>query len=118
MPFSAIHSLMFAPVVQGELTDLLKPRYDTWNALLRSHLLSFISSTPGVNVFLFSLHHSISQILDAPSAFGFTKDDVALCDGPIWEDHLHLTVEVHAIIADEVIQALFGAPFDTITRVE
>jgi hypothetical protein len=117
MRFSANHSLIFAPVVQGDLTDLLKPRYDTWNALLRARLLGFISSTPSVNVFLFSLHHTISQILDVPGAFGFTRDDVALYDGPIWEDHLHLTVEVHAVIADEIIHALFGAPSNTITRV-
>jgi hypothetical protein len=70
---------------------------------------------PNINIFLFSLHHTLNQILDldlgltSPTGFrqGFTREDVTDI-GRIWTDDLHLTAGVHEIIADHIIEALFG----------
>jgi phospholipase/lecithinase/hemolysin len=68
---------------------------------------------PNIKIFLFSLHHTLNQILDLdlndPAAFrkGFTPDDVTDI-GRIWTDDLHLTADVHEIIADHIVEALFG----------
>jgi hypothetical protein len=103
---------------------------------LRTHLTSYVSSispstpastsnssspstdtqahtipNPNINIFLFSIHHALNQILDLddPTGFrqGFTPEEVTDI-GRIWTDDLHLTADVHEIIADHIVEALFG----------
>lgn len=48
----------------------------------------------------------ISDILDDPEDYGFRDEDVTEEEGKIWSDKLHLTGEVHKVLADRIVKAL------------
>lgn len=89
-----------------ELSENLSERYDTWNQSLRFRSEAFISDTSQATLFLFSTHEVVSEILDDPEEFGFSEDDVTQEEGAIWQDELHFTSEVHAILAEHIEKAL------------
>ncbi|OBZ65668.1 hypothetical protein A0H81_14364 [Grifola frondosa] len=86
-------------------TDLSK-RYKTWNELLQSRAKIFASDSAQISVFLFSAYEVVSAVLDDPEKFGFQEDDVTEQGGAIWMDDLHMTSEVHAIVAERIEVAL------------
>lgn len=83
-------------------------RTTTWNASLRKRVAEFADETPHASVFLFSTHSVLSAVLDNPEEHDFSRDDIAQEGGVIWEDELHLTTEVRAIIAAKLVHALVG----------
>ena len=83
-------------------------RTTTWNESLRRRVEEFADETPHASVFLFSTHAAISAILDNPEEYDFQPDDVTQEGGGIWDDELHLTTEVHAIIAGQLVHGLVG----------
>jgi phospholipase/lecithinase/hemolysin len=85
---------------------VLSTRYTTWNELLHYHVKNFASDSGNVSVFLFSAHQVVSAVLDDPEEFGFAEDDVSEQGGAIWMDEMHMTSEVHAIIAERIEVAL------------
>ncbi|VDB82982.1 unnamed protein product [Peniophora sp. CBMAI 1063] len=91
-----------------ESEETMINRTTAWNDSLRRRVGEFAEETPRASVFLFSTHAVLSSILDDPSLHGFTSDDIAREGGAIWEDELHPTTEVHAIIADKLAHALVG----------
>jgi phospholipase/lecithinase/hemolysin len=85
---------------------VLSQRYTAWNELLQSHVRKFASDSGHVSVFLFSAYQVVSAVLDDPEEFGFAEDDVSEQGGAIWMDDMHITSEVHAIIAERIKVAL------------
>ena len=55
---------------------------------------------------LFSSHEVISDILDNPERYGFSKEDVAKEGGEIWVDDLHLSSAVHRILAERFLERI------------
>ena len=86
--------------------DTTKKRIETWNSLLRSRAVEFASSGDETSVFVFSSHKVLTEILDNPTKHNFEGKDVTLEGGGIWVDRLHLTAEVHAIIAKRFLNSL------------
>ncbi|KZV64923.1 carbohydrate esterase family 16 protein [Peniophora sp. CONT] len=95
-----------AIAIESEQTMI--DRTTTWNDSLRERVAEFADETPRASVFLFSVHAVLCAVLDKPEVYGFMADDIAREDGAIWEDELHLTTEVHAIIAKGLVGALFS----------
>lgn len=77
-----------------------------WNDSLRLRVAEFADETPHASVFLFSTHAVVSAVLDDPGAYGLRSDDVARAGGQIWEDELHLTTELHKVLAERLVGAL------------
>ncbi|KAL0564672.1 hypothetical protein V5O48_017373 [Marasmius crinis-equi] len=75
-------------------------RIKTWNEELRTRISQFTEDAPTAKVALFSVHDVLSAILDAPEDYDFTEGDVTDEGGAIWADELHLTSNVHKIIAE------------------
>ncbi|KAK7449777.1 hypothetical protein VKT23_013252 [Stygiomarasmius scandens] len=87
--------------------DSIKTRVNTWNRELQKRVSQFISKTPKVTVTRFSVHDALSAILDDPEEYDFTEDDTTDQAGAIWADELHLTSDVHQIIAEKMVEC-FG----------
>lgn len=98
----SIHESALNTDSQSPLKDLVA----AWNAHLNSHCTSFALSTPQATILLFSAHTVISNILDEPEDYGFRDEDVTEEGGKIWSDELHLTGEVHKVLADKIVRAL------------
>lgn len=81
-------------------------RYERWNELLLSNAEELASSSENATILLFSSHRLLSEILNGPSDYGFDEDDVIEAGEKIWEDQLHLTSDVHEILAQQLEEAL------------
>lgn len=82
----------------------LGARYTTWNTLLRHRAEAFAADSPQASLFLFSSYKVVTSILDDPEEYDFSEDDVDDV-GAIWLDELHLSSEVHQVIAEELVEA-------------
>ncbi|KAH6910826.1 hypothetical protein BKA70DRAFT_94336 [Coprinopsis sp. MPI-PUGE-AT-0042] len=76
-----------------------RARVAAWNESLKSRVDEFSEETPNATVTTFSAHELLTEILDSPEDHGFTEEDVEEEGGSVWLDDLHLTTEVHEIIA-------------------
>ncbi len=56
---------------------------------------------------LFSSHQVLEEVLEDPSEFDFGEDDPTTEEGRIWVDDLHLTTDVHDILAERLLTSLF-----------
>lgn len=83
----------------------LAERYTIWNKLLKSRTETFAASVQHATVFLFSSYELTDHILENPEEYGFEEEDTTTEDGPIWQDELHFTSDVHAIIAEHLQKA-------------
>lgn len=99
--------------IDSESADNIEECVQTWNDLLRAQAASFTSeSTNGAaSLLLFSMHQLLTDVLDDPFSFELIEEDVDVDDagaegGPIWCDDLHLTAEVHDIIAQRLLSPL------------
>ncbi|TDL18023.1 hypothetical protein BD410DRAFT_901086 [Rickenella mellea] len=81
-------------------------RYEKWNEDLKAYAKDFAEESPQATVFLFSSHAVVTEILDDPDDFDFQEDDVDREGGAIWIDQLHLSSEVHSILAERLKKAL------------
>lgn len=104
-----------------EGTDI-SDRYTTWNRYLLEQGKAFAKETPRATLSILSSHRILTEVLDTPARFGFNdpSSNPELGDesgdrriapedmsGDIWGDPIHLTAEVHTIIAKHVLRALW-----------
>jgi hypothetical protein len=47
------------------------------------------------------------EVLEEPCEFDFNEDDPTTEGGGIWADDLHLTVDMHDILAERLLTSLF-----------
>ncbi|KAK0444356.1 hypothetical protein EV421DRAFT_1709392, partial [Armillaria borealis] len=87
-------------------SDEMQDRVETWNDLLHARASEFATSSPQVTVIVFSLHKVLTDVLDDPLEYDFGENDPDDEGGAIWEDDLHLTPAVHAILADCLLASL------------
>ena len=92
--------------VDSDLTEDIRERVKTWNALLRSQAKDFARGGEQVTVFVFSFHQVLAEVLDEPLDFDFAEDDPEIEGAGIWMDDLHLTPEIHAIFAERLLDSL------------
>ncbi|KAL1732640.1 hypothetical protein EV714DRAFT_235341 [Schizophyllum commune] len=93
--------------VRMECGDTVQGRVNAWNDYLRAKVAGWAESvTAGTRAktYLFSSHEVISDILDEPEKYGFSKEDVAKEGGEIWVDDLHLSSAVHRILAERLVK--------------
>jgi hypothetical protein len=88
-------------------SDILEERVRLWNDLLRAQATEFSSSSKEATILLFSSHQVLTEVLDDPSEFNFSEDDPMTEYGGIWDDYLHLTADVHDIIAERLLTSVF-----------
>lgn len=91
-------------------------RYERWNELLLSNAEELASSSENATILVFSSHRLFSELLNGPGNYGFDEDDVTEAGGKIWEDQLHLTSDVHGILAQQLKEALLSTT--AVDRVE
>ncbi|TFK28931.1 hypothetical protein FA15DRAFT_583293, partial [Coprinopsis marcescibilis] len=92
--------------INFEMSDEMEGRICAWNTLLTKQAREFGTTYSEATLLLVSSHNILSDILDDPAKFDFTEDDVAAEGGGIWADILHLTEEVHEVLAEQVLIAL------------
>ncbi|KAJ6621353.1 hypothetical protein B0H10DRAFT_2163163 [Mycena sp. CBHHK59/15] len=92
-----------SPSVDSE--DEMEDRVTTWNEILRTQALEFATGSQAI-VVVFSVHEVLSDILDDPLQLDYAEDDPTNEGGGIWEDDLHLTPAIHAILAERLLSAL------------
>ncbi|KAK0491442.1 hypothetical protein IW261DRAFT_1413746 [Armillaria novae-zelandiae] len=78
----------------------------TWNDLLRARVSEFSASSSQATAFVFSSHKVLTDVLDDPLECDFCEKDSDDSGGVIWEDDLHLTPAIHAILADRLFSSL------------
>ncbi|KIM66770.1 carbohydrate esterase family 16 protein [Scleroderma citrinum Foug A] len=94
-------------VVDSGSSDEIEERVKTWNDLLEAQMMEFGASSKEAAVLLFSLHQVLTEVLENPFTFDFSEDDPTTQGGGIWEDDLHLTIEVHDILAERLLASVF-----------
>ena len=77
---------------------------EEWNKLLREKVEVFRKDTPSANVVLLSAYSVIADILDRPVEYGFDEKDAEEEGGAIWRDELHVTSQVHEILALQLLE--------------
>ena len=88
------------------MSDDIEERVKTWNENLQAQMTEFGTSSKEATTLLFSAHQVLSEVLDDPSEFDFGEDDPETEGGGIWEDDLHLTEDVHDVLAERLITVL------------
>ena len=93
---------------ESALAELVKK----WNEHLHSCCKAFAESTPLASITTFSAHAVTPDIPDNPEEYEFTEDDVIEAGSNIWSDELHLTAEVHNVLAEKIINSLSTSEVD------
>lgn len=75
---------------------------------MQERAAEFRESAAEASVAIFSSHRVLARVLDDPEEYDFCEDDTVDEGGRIWLDELHLTSEVHDILAKEFTTFLFG----------
>ena len=96
-------SLIFHPAIDLDTSDRVREHVAAWNERLRLQAAEFRDSTAEASVALFSSYEVLEKVLDDPEEYDFCEDDAAREGGKIWQDELHLTSEVHDIIAEHIV---------------
>ncbi|EIN03914.1 hypothetical protein PUNSTDRAFT_109062 [Punctularia strigosozonata HHB-11173 SS5] len=86
----------------------IRARIETWNGTLRTLASDFAQEASQASVFVFSSHVVVGDILDNHENYGFTDDDIAEEGGNFWLDDLHITGDVHEVLAERLIKALLS----------
>ena len=92
--------------------DEIRDRVQTWNKLLQEHSTNFGLSSREATILLFSAHRVLTDVLDDPLEYDFHEDDPTDEGGSIWADDLHLTSEVHDIVAKQLLKSLLHGDSD------
>lgn len=109
-------------ITRTGLSDFARQVTDEYNALLEAAMQDAAASLD-IDIQLFDMHGVISNVLDDPSAYGFTNttdpalQGVDICtvidgdpvDNPdeyVWWDFSHATHAVHAIMGDALLDLL------------
>ncbi|KAI0755088.1 hypothetical protein C8Q80DRAFT_409820 [Daedaleopsis nitida] len=88
------------------MSDEIAERGKTWNELLRAQATEFGTSSKEATVLVFSAHYVLSEVLDDPTEFDFSEDDPTTEKGGIWADDLHLTADVHDVLAERLLASV------------
>ncbi|KAI0710089.1 hypothetical protein C8Q76DRAFT_624757 [Earliella scabrosa] len=88
------------------MSDEIEERVKTWNELLHTQATEFGTSSTEATVLLFSSHQVLSEVLDDPAEFDFGEDDPTTEGGGIWADDLHLTADVHDVLAERLLSSV------------
>ncbi|TBU21927.1 hypothetical protein BD311DRAFT_771330 [Dichomitus squalens] len=95
--------------LESESSDLIEDRVETWNETLQTQTTEFGLSSTEATVFLSSAHQVLTDVLDDPLEYEFSEGDPADEGGGIWVDELHLTSEVHDILAEQLLRAVLNS---------
>ncbi|KAI0054124.1 carbohydrate esterase family 16 protein [Auriscalpium vulgare] len=96
--------------VDFESPGEIEKRVKTWNELLQAQATDFAQTTKEATVLIFSSHQLLTEVLEDPLEYDFSEDDPTTEGGGIWMDDLHLTSEVHGILAEQLLKSLLGTP--------
>lgn len=87
--------------------DKIEERVKAWNIILKRGTAEFATSTKPATTVLFSSYRVLMEVLEEPCEFDFNEDDPTTEGGGIWADDLHLTVDMHDILAERLLTSLF-----------
>ena len=93
---------------ESDSTQIIQDRIITWNSALQAQTAEFGSSSAEATVLLFSPHRVLTDVLDDPLEYDFSEGDPSDEGGRIWADDLHLTSEVHDLLAERLLAAVLG----------
>ncbi|KAI0074731.1 hypothetical protein K474DRAFT_1507171 [Panus rudis PR-1116 ss-1] len=88
------------------ISEEIGERVRRWNDLLQAQMAEFGTNSQEATILMFSSHQVLSDVLDDPSEYDLSEDDPEIEGGGIWADGLHLTAEVHDIIAERLCRSL------------
>ena len=82
------------------------PSTTMWNVALRAEAERFAASHAEASVFIYSSWATFTKVLDDPTAFGFSQQDVRKAAGSIWVDRLHPTSKMHDLVAQDMAKQI------------
>lgn len=103
---SSARSTTFKVMDSGS-PDEIEERVRTWNDLLKAQAAEFSTSSKEATLFLFSSCQVVTEVLEDPAEFDFGEDDPTTEGGGIWQDDLHLTSDMHSVLAEKLFASLF-----------
>ncbi|GJE89904.1 hypothetical protein PsYK624_060160 [Phanerochaete sordida] len=86
----------------GEIAE----RVRMWNDLLRAQAAEFAAGSAHASVILFSAYTTFADVLDDPEGFDLGEDDPETEGGGFWEDDLHVTEDMHELLAETLLRHL------------
>lgn len=92
--------------INADFTSEIEERVTTWNDLLQSQASEFHAGSESASMFIFSSHRTLVDVFDDPTAHGFEESDSTEEGGGIWEDELHLTADMHRVLAERLLTSL------------
>jgi len=82
-----------------------------WNRKLAQSVRAFCDSHPeDITAMIYSSYDTFTRVLDEPTSYGFSSDDIDKEGGAIWHDHLHPTSAMHDLIARDIASFLGDQP--------
>ena len=96
--------------VDSGSSDEIAKRVTTWNDLLKTQATDFGNSYEEATIILFSSHQVLTEVLEDPTEFDLSEDDPDTEGGSFWEDDLHLTSDIHDILAERLLSSVFFPP--------
>ena len=96
--------------VESGSTNEIEEHVIRWNNCLRARAIEFGTSSKEATVFLFSSNEALTEVLDDPTEFDLSEDDPDTEGGSFWEDDLHLTSDIHGILAERLLSSVIFPP--------
>jgi hypothetical protein len=86
------------------IMNAMGPHYDGWNAVLHEYLLDVTASILETNVFAFSIHQLVQDMIEDPRTFGLANEE------SMWLDYPHIQ-EAHHVVAMELSETLLSRSY-------
>lgn len=99
-------------------TDARAAVYEGWNTALRTGATKFAEDCADATVMLFSSHELFQKVLDDPEQFDFDKKTANEESGCIWFDHIHITSQMHSVVAYAIMDFLASQSPSEVSRAE
>lgn len=102
------------PVIQADFAVLVaqtdtKARaqcYRGWNSALHLGVSKFTAAYSDVTTMVFPAYEMFHETLDKPADYGLDPSTVNEADGSVWFDAIHITSQMHRVVADALLKFL------------
>lgn len=93
-------------IVSQANTEARAEGYNNWNLALHSKVSNFASEHSDVTAMVFPVHELFRTVLDSPAVFNLDASTVNDEGGSVWFDSIHITSQMHRVVADGLIEFL------------
>lgn len=98
--------LIIYTIVSQTNTEVRAKGYVNWNIALHSGVSKFASEHSDATTMVFRVHELFHKALDSPELFNLDPTTVNDEGGSVWFDPIHISSQMHRIVADGLISFL------------